>query len=369
MRQRIITVFFLILTLGAFIGWLFGVESVTRENRKMDKAPTVSVRDLIDSRFYSQLNDFFNDHFPLRGYLAKTKNWIDYRVFKTSPSYKVVIGKEGWLYYAETMNDYFKNSCEDRVKMIALARDLSKLERAIESLGKKFIFVVVPNKSTIYPEHVGIEKPANGCGQSRYDILLDAFKEYPVRGFVRLDDLLVESKHESPVYFRTDTHWNITGAIIASKAILKNIAPMDWESYFPVIEIKDSQGNFDLSGMIDMLSVDWKEDHVDIKDIVYVSTVTEEQREPLQNGRPRPRYSAVPLPERRLLPRTLIYRDSFMTQPLEIMKGSFERIDPLWSNNIPISKEVDFEDFMASEIVIVEVVERELGALHILVME
>ncbi len=365
MRQRIITVFFLILILGTFIGWLFGVESVTRENRKMAEAPTVSVRNLIDSKFYSQLNDFFNDHSPWRGRLIKTKNWIDYSVFNTSPSDKVVLGKDGWLYYASTMKDYFKDSCDDRFKVRVLARKLYSLERIIESLGKKFIFVIAPNKSTIYPEHVEFKRPANSCGKSFYDILLEAFKEYPIKGFVRLDDLLIKAKQESPVYHVRDTHWNATGATIVSEAILKKISPDKWKSYYPDIEFENSSRNSDLSNTLDMLFVDLREEVVAIKNIAYVSTIIEEQREPLQNRQLRPGYSAEPLPGRRLLPKTLIYRDSFMREPLKIIKGSFKRIDALWSSSILISKKVDYEDFMTSKIIIFEVAERDLWRVRI----
>ncbi|MFQ5466131.1 MAG: hypothetical protein ACE5EI_09405 [Thermodesulfobacteriota bacterium] len=365
MRQRIITAFFLTVILSSLAGWLAGVKTDTRENRKKAEAPPVSMRNMLDSRFYSELGGFLDDRFPFRGLLIRIKNRIDYSIFNTSPSPKVILGRDGWLFTRYGLDHYFRDSCADREKMRRLARALNRLERVLEASGRRLVFVVAPNKSTIYPEHVGISRPSNPCGKSDYDLLLEAFREYPVRGFVRLDDLLIRAKGKSRVYYRTDSHWNLTGAIIASRAILEKIAPDRWKRYFPEMEFKDLRANHDLSGMIDMVGVDWREASVGLKGINYVSTIEEEQREPLENGLPRLSFTSRPTFEGDLLPRVIMYRDSFMNSPLGLLKGSFEHIDALWSYNVPVAKDIDLEDFLASRIVLIEVVERHLGVLDI----
>ncbi|MFQ5354197.1 MAG: hypothetical protein ACE5DR_04555 [Thermodesulfobacteriota bacterium] len=54
-----------------------------------------------------------------------------------------------------------------------------------------------------------------------------------------------------------------------------------------------------------------------------------------------------------------------MTVPLIMVQGAFTEIDAIWTNKIPVNSKVDFPALRDSEIVIIEVVERNLEKLDI----
>src|SRR5262249_33120358 len=88
--------------------------------------------------------------------------------------------------------------------------------------GAHFLFVVAPNKSSIYPEFL----PDSGRlpnRPSRLDQVLDDLREHTDVEFVDLRPSLLGAKALGPVYYRFDTHWNDRGLVVAGAAILDQL--------------------------------------------------------------------------------------------------------------------------------------------------
>ena len=232
MRKTLI-IFFLLLIISVPIGQLLSIGPGFKltEKRKLAEFPQISIDRALARDLYTELDKYFNDHFVLRGAIIKAKSWIDYRIFNTSPSSRVYIGKDGWLYGYVSLKTYIKSGCEHRKQIRNLAKGLQKLEKALASNGQKFIFVVTPNKTTIYPEYVNLDQRSpTGCDKSDYDLLLEAFEEFPIKGFVRLDSLFMKAKSKGlQLYDKTESHWNLTGGRIAMEAIRRHISPDNWK--------------------------------------------------------------------------------------------------------------------------------------------
>jgi hypothetical protein len=111
------------------------------------------------------------------------------------------------------------------------------------------------------------------------------------------------------------------------------------------------------------MALDLKETIPYPETISYPSVINEEELKPLENGYKRFRITAHSLSGKNLLPRTIIYRDSYMGSPLRILKGSFERLDVYWTYNLLHPEAI--EDLKNSKIVIMVIAERELSNLKI----
>lgn len=359
MRHKAVIGVVIFFVISSIAGWTLNGTVNLREQRALAKMPDISINNLLDDTFYLELEQYINDHFVLRSFLIKTKGWIDYNLFNSSVDAKVLIGKNGWFFYRDELRDYSKNDCSDRERMRTLARELQTLEKVFAKSGKIFLFIVAPNKSTIYPEYVGFNVSNSGCNKSRYDLLMESFILYPVKGFIRLDQKLILSKKNEPVFFKMDSHWNANGAMIVSRSVLEYLRPESWDKYFPDVEIAKQYMGGDLANMT---ALNYRNEEDVIKGVSYRAVVNVENKEPLKNGWPRFRIttksSSTPL-----LPRAIFYRDSFMTHPLELLKGSFSQIDVYWDYDLSISEAM--EDLRTSKIVIMEVVERNLGELKI----
>ncbi|OHE56486.1 MAG: hypothetical protein A2Z47_04180 [Thermodesulfovibrio sp. RBG_19FT_COMBO_42_12] len=362
--RRITLSLILVILCISLIGWFVKHSAKLDEKRALAIMPAISLRQMLDNTFYLRIERYFNDHFIFRSQLINAKSWIDYNLFRSPISSKVHIGKDNWLYLDEELFDYTNGGCKDKEKIRELAFQLNELERMLELSGKKFIFIVAPNKSTIYPEYVDIDQIRLGCQKSRYDILLESFKEYPVRNIIRLDNVLNAAKRREQVYFKTDTHWNVYGAKLASHAILSHLYHIYQLSLsrqqFPDIKISPYTYSGDLA---QMLSLDISENSGYPEKISYHSEFYITNLKPLSNGYPCFRATAKPSDNELLLPMAILYRDSFMNVPVRFLTSSFEQLDVYWTYNIPT--EEGKEDLYSSNIVLIEIVERNLINLNI----
>jgi hypothetical protein len=198
------------------------------EKRKLADKPAFDVRR--PWQFPERYEAYFNDHFAFRTRLVHWNNLLTYKIFSTSASAKVVIGKAGWLflgnhnkYFDEV--DYYRN-----VKPFTfgeLRRWQAQLEARrnwLRRRGIQYIFTVAPNKSTIYPEYMpdAIRKIHSA---SRLDQLIAHMEKHSTVRVLDLRPALREAKKVRPAYYRTDTHWNDWGAYVAYREIIACLQP------------------------------------------------------------------------------------------------------------------------------------------------
>lgn len=357
MYKKVIIVSFLLLLISPLAGWFAGINRELDENRVLAGMPGFSLRDVYNRNYFSAFEGYFNDHFAFRRGLVTMKSWVDYYLFKTSPSPKVHVGTDGWLYYYRTTHDYYKvDDCipVERERMERMAEQLHLLERMVEASGRRFLFVVAPDKSTIYPEFFGEKRYNLRCSKSHYDLLVYYLQKYPVRNFIRIDDDLMRAKEEQQVYYKTDTHWNMHGSMVAGSSIIKHFAPVTWRDYFPAVKMSEEGYRGDLSKL---LALDISEQTMVIDHMDYNADVKEVNLGRYMNG-DRFRFIVTPHPGKHLLPKAVIYRDSFSTRLMPFLKGSFEQLDVVWSNNVTTRLTPEpVEDLRHANIVIVEVAE------------
>ena len=353
-------------TLFIVAGTLTGVVRVPIDSAAPDTAcarhTAMSLTDLRHVEFYRCVDSVFNERFPYRDALRHAKAWVDYYVFHGSQVRDVHVGRNGWLNYRYELRDYQKDACDQAQAMKDLAHSLHELEEVIETSGKRFVFIVAPNKSTIYPEYVGLSRSPT-CGKSAYDLLLEALGEYPVKQFLRLDELLLAAKHHNQIYYKTDTHWNEAGALIVARTLLQRLAPDKWHDYLGEVVMTTSPH---LGNLAAMMGLHVSEMALSIQTKPW-ETVSMEERSPKVLDVRHDRMSPV-ASDRAILPRAVFYRDSFMNAPLGILGGAFAETDSYWiqrGGNIRVPTPGSENVIKLSKIIVLEVWEHHLPELHI----
>lgn len=162
--------------------------------------------------------DWLADHFALRQDLVTLWARLNAAV-GTSTEEQVLLGREGWLYYAPTLPDYSGEHLSDE-ELERIALRLASLQADAEQAGMRFVFTVAPNKNTLYPDAMpSWAKAEHGNGNlSRLQPRLEAHG-------IRYVDL---SGIPMP-YYRTDSHWTAEGAAMAADALL---AALDRQSSY-----------------------------------------------------------------------------------------------------------------------------------------
>ncbi len=174
--------------------------------------------------FAGKLEAYLGDRFGLRPLLTAAAGDLKF-AFRVPIGQLVVIGKDGWLYWngQEEMEQYAGVLLLTRERLQLWLDNLESMRAWAEARGMRFVFVIAPNKSEIYPEHL-----PDGLAPARLtaaDQLTAALRRDGRIDFVDLRGVMRAAKSTGQVYYKTDTHWNPVGAYYALQAVMKGRWP------------------------------------------------------------------------------------------------------------------------------------------------
>ena len=201
-RSSAAFVLFLAVLWIPLIGLFFGAGSysATNENRNAAPLPTAGG---------AGFTAYFHDHFGFRRQLIAAQALFKIRVLGVSSSPDVVIGKQGWLFYSG------EGSMDDGDPTLWI--DL--FERRRKSLSAHVLFVVAPDKQSIYPEFLP-SSVRRVSSETPMDRFMQAVSLRPGMQVLDLRKPVLDAKAAGfQVFNRTDTHWNGRGVYAAYLAI------------------------------------------------------------------------------------------------------------------------------------------------------
>ena len=239
--ESLLTLLFLA---ALFIPLLAGVlfEDAQRsasENRALSTFPALPQSVSVLAQFRDQMGDYYDDHFGFRETLVqlyyRIKHWLG-----DSPSANVIIGEQGWLFYnhkqdGDPVGDYRNINVFSESQLAQISRALVTRQRWLNQRGIVYLFVIAPNKHSIYseflPRYINKVNP-----QSAYDQIVQYLRKNTTINIVDLRSALLKAKtKETPVYWQTDTHWNYYGANIAQYQIAEAIATLVSGKITPIL--------------------------------------------------------------------------------------------------------------------------------------
>lgn len=188
------------------------------EKRPLSEFPELVVEDGVNTEFFSQLDTWLTEHFPFRSAIISCNNLLKATVFGVSDEEQVVVGKQGWLYFSQTLPDYFGENAMTEAQIRQITTTLSLMEEYVAQSGAEFVFAVAPNKNTIYPEYMpAFYQPTKN--PTNLDRLTTLLREESY--FADLRNALFGSPQQ--LYHARDSHWNYLGALIAYREMMTTI--------------------------------------------------------------------------------------------------------------------------------------------------
>ncbi len=166
--------------------------------------------------YLSDLTTYFGDRFGLRQELITAHAKLNALLFGESATEDVILGSDGWLYYADTLADYEGTSAMTERQLWSAARTLYLMQEYAQKRGADFVFTITPNKNTLYPEYMP-ERYARSDEPSNLARLQQLLTE---TGVAYCDLYALFAEEAQPVYYRTDSHWNGYGSALAHDALL-----------------------------------------------------------------------------------------------------------------------------------------------------
>lgn len=308
------------------------------EQRKLVSFPELELTKESIEQFPNGFEAFIRDHFGFRNIFIRYHNYIKAMWLKKSPASNIVLGKKNWLFYTGDMGgdiieDFRGLSPFSRLQLEALTDLMEKKKQWLLNQGIRYLFVIAPNKHTIYPECVP-DRFNQVSPNRRFVQLVDYINTHTAgESFLDLQPPLIKNKKNELLYYKTDSHWNGQGAFIAYQAIIDKLS-----RWFP--EIKDnpemalyskqeneSQG----SGLAQMLSLApfYTDREINFRlKANCARDITIDGLEEALTARPGTISFAKGCKKSSL--RAIVFRDSFFVPIVPLLSEHFEQVVYVW---------------------------------------
>lgn len=302
------------------------------QNRENSLIPTYDTSGT--TVYFKKWYHYVEDHFPFKNDYIKQSNLTKGVWFNSfNVKNKVIIGNNGWLFYnsciydEEGLNEYAGFDSWKPRQLNKVVENINTINRWCNRNNIQFEVMICPNKQTIYHEFLpGLYLNKH---ESRLTQLTNTLPE-----IINLETILKTSKKENPkqlLYYKTDTHWNSYGALLATKELRKRLV-----TKFPYIDdlscsIKDSVINHGL----------------DLANVIGLNTV-------YSDSVPIVKYKNL---ESQKIPHLLIVHDSFLFSLNPSLNQLFTKVTPSFLYNGGfLSPQIILEN--KTDVFIIELVER-----------
>jgi hypothetical protein len=218
----------------------------------------------------------------------------------------------------------------------------------------------VPDKQTIYPEHLPDWLREHGQPNTKREQFSAYLRSHSKAPVLDLREPLHDAKEQGPLYFFTDTHWNAQGAFIGYQALIRKLSeqmpglePLSQEM-FVWQRASDSKG-------MDLARLLGQEEQIREKALVDV-----EIRPPLQvfpltalattrlDKQWAPKTEAVLTVNPNRIGKLIIFRDSFSGYWVNFLSQHFREVIYLWQYNW----DKEFLEREQPDVVVDEITER-----------
>jgi len=307
-----------------------------KENRRLAPPPHFELRSPL--AFLRKTEAYFNDHFGLRTQLLQSHSRLVLQLFRASSSPKVIIGRQGWLYLAhggdfDNEINYYRNVLPfTRQELEQFRKILEERRDWLARRGIRYLFMLAPAKSTIYPEFM----PAaynKVHSRSRLDQLKEYLSRYSNLQLLDLRPALLREKQSHRIYHKTDSHWNELGGYFAYKEMITRLS-----EYFPQMRPLPLDGftlgqastpGGDLAIMLSLQRTLFREMRITLTPKVPSRT---RLAAPTPGFRPKARWvrlHAIECPDGRI-PAAVMVHDSYAQQLHPYLSEHFRRIVYIW---------------------------------------
>lgn len=351
-----IAIFLIIICAPGFVNFIGVYPGENTEQRELAKKPVFKLNKETITSYPKEYENYLNDNFGIKNSLVFLNNYINVKLLGVSPMDSVLLGKNGWLYYAKDgdinmVDDYRGITMFSDEQLKKIKDNLEEQKNWLEARKIPFVLLFAPNKETIYPEYLpdNIKKVQE---KTRLDQLITYLKKNSDVDIIDIRNELINNKSQGTLYYETDSHWNELGAFYGQKAIMSEV-----NKYIPKVKSKDLS-DFNLI----------KETDTEGGDLAKMLSLQEQYKENTVKVVPKTPYGWHIVPDsnyaltqglvtennNKTLPRLLMFRDSYTINLQPYLSDYFSTAVYQWNHSFDSNLVLEAKP----DIVVHEVVER-----------
>lgn len=261
--KYIIIVGFVILICLPYVAFLlFGrfETAYVDDNRKLAERPTLSEDNV--KEYFVDYEKYINDHAPFRKTLISEKSKLEYKLFNMSPTERVIVGKDGMLFYRSSVDNYRCNYIYCNEELEDIKEEVLKTQAFFDEQGIDFYIFIPPNKAVVYDNYLP-EYITRNSDVAELEQVVNYLKEntdvniiYPIKEMHEF----AKTNPDKKLFLSYDTHWNSMGAYVGCMELFKameiDVHPVNEIDYK---EVDASTKTYDLARMMGLNDILYKE--------------------------------------------------------------------------------------------------------------
>lgn len=195
------------------------------EKRTLAEFPIVSDSVGFNSSFSTQFDSWYSDHFAKRDEIVGLNNAI-FLCEGDAQNDDVIEGKDGWLFYKsdKSIENFTNTPLITDEELPLIKAYLQTINNWCNAHGKKFYFLICPNKATIYGENMKHIKKLQGDENSDAMRVINYLKGSEIKAVFSKDEIMKHKNDGQLLYFKQDTHHSEIGAYYSYKAVMDLIS-------------------------------------------------------------------------------------------------------------------------------------------------
>ncbi|KXF76556.1 hypothetical protein ATN84_10865 [Paramesorhizobium deserti] len=154
---------------------------------------------------------------------VQVKSFLDYNVFGFVNTHRVISGNDGWLFYKP---QFAEDLCNEKLAMKAVD-NVNAMSDIAEGANINLIVAVSPDKSSVYPERLGLRAGIASKCKTRATAF---WRKYALQVHSKIIDHLAAMLavgDDLLKYYKEDTHWNDYGRAIALRQLTQKVTGTD----------------------------------------------------------------------------------------------------------------------------------------------
>jgi hypothetical protein len=320
------------------------------ERRVLPNPPTVYANGKLNLKLLEllprQIDTYVTDRFAGRSLAVFLTNHVNFFVLRKSHDNRLLVGKDRWLFYIDKgIGDEFANFAktnlfnDEQVNRFLWTFGLTN--NFCNENGIKFLFLIVPDKPSVYPEKYPFPRPE---GPSLVDQLMAAMPEDWRENIIFPQDYFISKKgeHTQPLYFNNGLHWTKLGVYYTYGLLYDKLKP-DFPN-LPKIEFKftpymdTGEDNYALwwgikkfSPVMELLNVEpvdgWEGRYTYIKSVNVPLRFNRQESVDAMRGK----FGMITENVDSSLPTAVVVRDSYFVALEPYTSSIFSKVEYIWT--------------------------------------
>jgi hypothetical protein len=166
---------------------------------------------------------YYDDHFGCRETFIAFDLMAKRALSSTEIAPYVLAGNDGWLYYLgdNMINNHLGISKLTLRRLKIWQATLEQRRDWLAARGIKYLFIVVPNKESVYPDYLpGWLKQS----PTKSDQFVKYMRLHSTVEILDLRPALRAMRDQDSLFYKTDTHWNLMGGFVAYGIIMSKLS-------------------------------------------------------------------------------------------------------------------------------------------------